>query len=186
MFIDTLLTILSHCMNTIPEVKHADLVDAYNEIYEVAIKMKEYGDWDAHVTVIPTYTLVNLLNEATYDELGRYLKDVKTRFNKSPSYLDVKHKYRDIVKSHMGLYDLTIRQIDEAGDFMTDLWNDNEATNSNLSDGSFHNTDAEIILKLYDLHTELSPDKLLTDIAGAASLTCDEVDRLRTILGINE
>ena len=185
MFIDILLNILSRSINVTPEVKHEDLVNAYNEIYEVACKMKEYGDWDAAVTVIPTYTLVNLLNECTYDELGRYLKEIKTRFNKSPSYIDAKHKYRDIVSSHMGLYDLTIRQIDDAGDFMTDLWNDNESCNSNLSDGSFHNTDAEIARKLFNLHTELSPDKLVSDIAEAARLTPLEVGRLRTILCIN-
>lgn len=91
-------------------------------------------DDDIFVTIASTYSIGNLLNSATYDIFGGLLKKYEPE---CPQYSRrVKFEYRDYCRSMFG--ELTNSQIDDAAEFLLDLWRSNEEEGSNNPDGSFN------------------------------------------------
>ena len=112
--------------------------DEFKAILEIHDQIVELGtvaeDYDIGVTIASTYSIVNLLNVATYNVFGKLLK----KFTPDrPTYSRVvKREYRDYCMSMFG--ELTNSQIDDAADFLLDLWRANEEEDYNNPDGSFN------------------------------------------------
>ena len=121
---------LSHSQGLTPD-ELKDILEIHDQIVELGIVAEDY---DIGVTITSTYSIANLLNSATYDVFGKLLKKFTSD---RPTYSRiVKREYRDYCRSMFG--ELTDRQIDDAADFLLDLWKDNEENGYNNPDGSFN------------------------------------------------
>lgn len=106
------------------------ILEIHDQIVELETVAENYS---IEVTIASTYSIVNLLNIATYDVFGKLLK----KFTPDrPTYSRVvKRVYRNYCRSMFG--ELTDRQIDDAADFLLDLWKANEEEGDNNPDGTF-------------------------------------------------
>lgn len=118
-----------------PDGLTSSQIESILEIHDQIVELGTVAeDCDIEVTIASTYSIVNLLNVATYDVFGKLLK--KFTSNKLMYRGPVKQKYREYCRSMFG--ELTNRQIDDAADLLLDLWRENEEESSNNPDGSFN------------------------------------------------
>ena len=130
----TLNLAITHALSH-PEGLTPDELKAILGIHDQIVELRAVSDDDdIFATIASTYSIVNLLNVATYDVFGRLLKKYEPDY---PQYSRrVKFEYRDYCRSMFG--ELTNSQIDDAADFLLDLWRSNEEEGSNNPDGSFN------------------------------------------------
>ena len=115
-----------------------DRAAAFDAIEEVALTMDRYYDRNTYgddVVMIPTPTLVDVLNELTYDDYGRRAKMHGDDMRFDYYAQDVRNKHS------FDLALLTDRQLLEGFAFIVDLWHDNEEQGANNADGSFRKHD---------------------------------------------
>ena len=134
MKLSTLNLAITHALSH-PESLTPDELKAILEIHDQIVELRTFSDDDdIFVTIASTYSIVNLLNVATYDVFGRLLKTYEPG---RPQYSRrVKFEYREYCRSMFG--ELTNSQIDDAAAFLLDLWCSDEEEGANNPDGSFN------------------------------------------------
>lgn len=95
--------------------------DTLSDCYELISR-----DVDDTVHIVPTLSLTDLLNIATYNDLGRMLKQ-----NPDTTF----EQYATIVRELL-VSDLSNSTIELGYYFIRDLWNDNERYGNNKPDGT--------------------------------------------------
>jgi hypothetical protein len=114
---------------------NGDLDDVFDAIEHVAaVYDNALGDdyLNTSFEIIPTITLTDLLNIATYDDLGKLLK---VHSIDDPNLFG---RYIHNVKPYCD--GCTNEQLESGFEFICDLWSDNERAGSNNPDGTFKRT----------------------------------------------
>ncbi len=106
----------------------------FDALEEIARTIERYDDrefWKSAAVVIPQPTLIDLLNELTYDDYGRLARARNNNLS-----FDV-YAY-NIREGHLpSISYLTNEQLHDGYDLINDLWHDNENSGDNNADGTF-------------------------------------------------
>lgn len=115
-----------------PNDERADVFDALEALAQTADRYESRDLWQDAVEFIPLPTLIDLLNELTYDDYGR-----RARKHGNDMRLDL-YTY-DVRNNHMfAVAGLTDAQLEAGYEVISDLWHDNEANGAHNADGSFN------------------------------------------------
>lgn len=136
---------------------HQSLMDAYKEVQATYHHMntpyaitENDSPLDNYCSIITWYDLSNLLNESTYDMFGRIVRE---RINQHPdstgnkSYV-LQAYAKEITDISSGYESITAAQAIGVGEFLWDLWHDNENNGMHDVTGAFKNVEQDIIKKL--------------------------------------
>lgn len=172
---------------TSPDVTPSDrqsLIDAYDEVQATFHRLNNPYDilqndspLDISCDIISSYDLSNLLNESTYDMFGRIVRET---INKCPDSdyqkaCAIATYYREMTSTGSGYESLTVQQIIDVGEFLWDLWHDNEACGVHDSTGAFRNVEQDIIKKLARAGK------------GLGEMTWDAyIDRMTSLAGLDD
>lgn len=170
-----------------PDITPSDrksLIEAYDEVQATFHRLnnpynilQNDSPLDIHCSIISSYDLSKLLNELTYDTFGRIVRET---INKHPDS-DYQKAYAitaycdEMVSIGSGYESLTVQQIIDVGEFLWDLWHDNEACSGNDSTGAFRGVEQDIIKKLARAGK------------GLGEMTWDAyIDRITSLAGLND
>lgn len=169
-----------------PDVTPSDrksLIDAYDEVRATFHRLNNPYDilhndspLDIPCDIISWYDLSNLLNESTYDTFGRIVRETINHHTDSAyqKAYAIEAYCREMTSLSSGYESLTVEQIIGVGEFLWDLWRDNEEYGANDSTGAFRNVEQDIIRKLTlankALLSEMSWDEHIDHVASLAGL----------------
>ena len=154
------LALMSAISNPAPNLQSSDLqlfVDAYDEVTETEARLNTpyailHNDspLDTHCSIISWYDLSNLLNESTYDIFGRIAREMidlhpDSAFQKGHT---LEMYAREMTDRSSEYESLTVNQAIGVGEFLWDLWHDNDDSGVNDHSGAYKNMDQDIIKKL--------------------------------------
>lgn len=108
-----------------------DVFDALDEIAETVERYDGIELWKGDALIVPLPTIIDILNEMTYDDYGKLAKI----HNGVAPFEYYAHVVRDEHCDGMAM--LTDRQLRCGYDLLSDLWDDNDKDGSNNDDGTF-------------------------------------------------
>lgn len=141
----------------IPPSDRQSLIDAYDEVQATFHRLNTpyailHNDspLDIHCNLISWYDLSNLLNESTYNTFGRIVRETidnhpGSEYQKAYA---IEAYCKEMTATGSGYESLTNEQVIGVGEFLWDLWQDNEDCGVHDSTGAFKNLEQAIIKKL--------------------------------------
>lgn len=169
---------------SIPQSDRKSLIEAYDEVQATFHRLNNPYDilqndspLDIHCSIISSYDLSNLLNESTYDTFGRIVRETINKYPDSDHQkaYAIETYCREITALGSGYESLTVQQIIDVGDFLWDLWHDNEACGVHDSTGAFRDVEQDII------------KKLARTGKGLGEMTWDAyIDRITSLAGLDD
>jgi hypothetical protein len=151
---------MSAISNPSPNLQSSDLqslIDAYDEVTETEARLNTpyailHNDsaLDTYCSIISWFDLCTLLNESTYDMFGRIARETIDRHpdsTENKSYT-LQAYAKEITDISSGYESLTVNQAIGVGEFLWDLWHDNEDSGVHDATGAFRNVEQDIIKKL--------------------------------------
>ena len=107
-----------------------EVIEAISEINSVIDCDIDKEDWDYEAFIIPAFTWDNVLNNMTYDILGK-----RMRLHKG----DVPMSYyiHDVREAYIGFDNIPNSYFELGYEVIKDLWQNNEQEDSNNPDGTF-------------------------------------------------
>ena len=148
---------LAIASQSINQSDRQSLIDAYDEVLASYHRMNtpyailhNDGPLDTHCSIISWYDLSNLLNESTYDTFGRIVRETIDNHPDSPyqKAYAIEAYCKEMTSLSSGYESLTVEQIIGVGEFLWDLWHNNEDCGVHDSTGAFRNVEQDIIRKL--------------------------------------
>lgn len=143
-----------------PDVTPSDrqsLIEAYDEVQTTFHRLntpyailQNDSPLDIHCNLISWFDLSNLLNESTYNTFGRIVRETidnhpDSEYQKAYA---IEAYCKEMTSIGSGYESLTVEQVIDVGDFLWDLWHDNEDCGVHDSTGAFKNIEQAIIKKL--------------------------------------
>ena len=196
------LALMSAISNPSPNLQSSDLqslIDAYDEVTETEARLNTpyailHNDdaLDTHCSIISWFDLCTVLNESTYDIFGRIARETidqhpDSAFQKGYT---LELYAREMTDRSSEYESVTVNQAIGVGEFLWDLWNDNEDSGVNDASGAYKDMDQDIIKKLVlvdkarvdrDLG-EMHWDGYYDRLASIAGLTGEEQVWLRYLM----
>lgn len=154
------LALMSAISNPSPNLQSSDLqslIDAYDEVTETEARLNTpyailHNDsaLDTHCSIISWFDLCTLLNESTYDIFGRIARETIGQHQDSAFQkgYTLELYAREMTDRSSAFESVTVNQAISVGEFMWDLWNDNEDSGVNDASGAYKDMDQDIIKKL--------------------------------------
>lgn len=122
------------CYAASAECSNDERTDVFDALEALAQTEDRYDDrdlWKDAIEFIPLPTLIDILNELTYDDYGR-----RARVHKNDMRFEL--YAHDVREKHMfGVGYLTDSQLRAGYGLIDDLWHDNEQFGAHNEDGSF-------------------------------------------------
>lgn len=141
----------------IPQSDRQSLIEAYDEVQATFHRLntpyailQNDDPLDIHCNLISWFDLSNLLNESTYNTFGRIVRETidnhpDSEYQKAYA---IEAYCREMTPIGSGYESLTVEQVIGVGEFLWDLWHDNEDCGVHDSTGAFKNIEQAIIKKL--------------------------------------
>lgn len=148
---------------------HDEYITLQTELSDIADSISSDRDnigGDACVTIVDNYALFSLLDHIAYDDMGIVCVNnhirARMEVGENVSYATIADDFRKQVRDNFGLASLTDAQIDNTGECVFDLWLENKG--GHHSNGQYITESAFLLQKVYDLLTDICPDKTEKDI----------------------
>ena len=154
------LALMSAISNPSPNLQSSDLqslIDAYDEVTETEARLNTpyailHNDdaLDTHCSIISWFDLCTLLNQSTYDIFGRIARETIDQHQDSAFQkgYTLELYAREMTDRSSEYESVTVNQAIGVGEFLWDLWNDNEDSGVNDASGAYKDMDQDIIKKL--------------------------------------